>query len=535
MKLKYVWVALITLSFFGCDDNNGSLGLGMFPDSDQNIRGNLATFDVTTQSELSGDVFAKTSIGYIGKFTDPFFGFYEAGFLAQLHATEATKFPPVWDGKSRSGTFMVEDKIYATELVFSYSSYFGDSLNACRMSVYQLDKDLEKDKAYYTNIIPSNYYDTSAAPIGRKAYSAVDLSLSDSIRNLEGYTPFVRISLPNSIGENIYAACKAAGDKGIGNAEFQKLFKGIYAKSDYGDGTVLYLDQIQMNVAFKVYVTDLKTDTILWSFQKKMGVAGATDSIDYRQRTFAATKEIIQANSFNNDKEKLKERAAEKEWTYLKTPAGIYTQATLPLATKTVGGKVIKGLPDSLKNDTINAVKLTFNSYNQTNDYNKYKFSIKAPRYVLLVRDKEKESFFEENKITDNITSYIAEHSTSTNQYVFNNLTKLITTCMAEKEAAEKELKTKPIEVKTKDKDGKPITVTVRTIEEWMEATRWDKVALIPVLVNVDASGNLISVQNDLKPGYAKLKGGALGLEAGEANEKYRLKMEVISTSFNKQ
>lgn len=46
MKVKYLWVILLSLTFFGCDDNTGTLGLGMFPGGDQNINGKLATFDV---------------------------------------------------------------------------------------------------------------------------------------------------------------------------------------------------------------------------------------------------------------------------------------------------------------------------------------------------------------------------------------------------------------------------------------------------------------------------------------------------------
>ena len=58
MKVKYLWVILLSLTFFGCDDNTGTLGLGMFPGGDQNINGKLATFDVKTQSELAGKVSA---------------------------------------------------------------------------------------------------------------------------------------------------------------------------------------------------------------------------------------------------------------------------------------------------------------------------------------------------------------------------------------------------------------------------------------------------------------------------------------------
>lgn len=507
MKLKYAWAALIALTIFGCDDNTGSLGLNMFPDSDQNIKGHLTTFDVTTQSELSGKVFAKTSIGYVGKFTDPYFGFYEAGFLTQLHCTENMTFPTIYSAENPTGV-MVKDEIYLAELVLSYSSYFGDSLNACRMSVYELDKDLNKDAALYTNINPAEYYNASTGLLGRKAYSAVDLSISDSIRKLKDFYPFVRVPLPKSLGNKIYKACKDAGKDGLSNADFQKIFKGIYVKSDYGDGTVLYVDQIELNIAYEVYVKDSTNTKVLKKKYEKDEQGNLKDSTAYGKRLFVATKEIIQANQFKSDNNLIKKRQEETQWTYLKTPAGIYTQASLPL----------KEIEKQLSKDTINAVKLAFTNYNQTNDYNKYEFSMSAPTYVLLVREKDKETFFEKNEITDNITSYYAQrNSIGTNQYVFPNITKLVSTCLAEKEEARK-------------KAG-----TAWNEEEWLkENPSWNKMALIPVVVQFNTSTNtpqVISIQNDLKPGYAKLKGGKDGLNAD--NKENKLKLEVIYTSFN--
>lgn len=35
---------------------------------------------------------------------------------------------------------------------------FGDSLTASRLSVYQLNKDLDKESAYYTDINPEDFY-----------------------------------------------------------------------------------------------------------------------------------------------------------------------------------------------------------------------------------------------------------------------------------------------------------------------------------------------------------------------------------------
>lgn len=59
MKAKYVWVALLALTFFGCDDNTGTIGWDMLPDSDQNINGRYTTYELTTNSDLSGPVLPK--------------------------------------------------------------------------------------------------------------------------------------------------------------------------------------------------------------------------------------------------------------------------------------------------------------------------------------------------------------------------------------------------------------------------------------------------------------------------------------------
>lgn len=87
---------------------------------------------------------------------------------------------------------------------------------------------------------------------------------------------------------------------------------------------------------------------------------------------------MIQANKFENS-EKLAEKVNndnEKGWSYLKSPAGIFTEATLPY----------DEIAKKLANDTLNAVKLTFTNYKQDNQ--EYKFSMSAPQTVLLVRQK---------------------------------------------------------------------------------------------------------------------------------------------------
>lgn len=545
MKTKYVWVVLLALTFFGCDDNTGTVGLNMFPDSDKNVNGRLSTFDVVTNSVAAGRIYAKTSVGYVGKFTDATFGTYKAGFLTEFYCPANYTFPEQFQAYNAKGEkvapdspdrvrgtgYRVNDIVHAADIILFYSSYFGDSLTPCRLSAYELDKKINRNEAYYTDIDPSKYYKEKDL-LARKAYTAVDLSVSESRRKEKDYYPSVYLDIDKKIGQRIFDASLKAQKEGRDfSKEFGDLFKGIYVKSDYGDGTILYVDQMILQVAYPCYALDTIAKNGL-PYKKKvedeMGKVGA-DSIYYAARDFLATKEVIQANQLENDANKIQLLIDDPKWTYLKTPAGIFTQAELPLDDYTdKDGKKMEGIATKLNNDTLNAVKLTFTNYNQESDK---KFGMTAPGFVLLVRAKDKYSFFEDNKLTDDITSYYAGHNSSVNQYAFDNMTKLVTTCLAERQSAIEEIaKSKKIDVQVRATDGKTETKTATTIEEWMEFTEWNKVELIPVLVKWDdptsPTRNVISIQHDLKPGYVRLKGGNPKL-AGNS-----LTLEIISTNF---
>ena len=110
MKAKYALIALLAITFWGCDDNTAGLGLGMFPGSDQNINGKLSTFDVTTESVHAGKIYAMTNVGYVGKFTDETFGTYQAGFLAELNCPSGMTFPRSFFWNHRKWYWKDDDK-----------------------------------------------------------------------------------------------------------------------------------------------------------------------------------------------------------------------------------------------------------------------------------------------------------------------------------------------------------------------------------------------------------------------------------------
>ena len=459
MKVKYLGILLFAiLAFYGCDDNTGTLGMSMLPDSD-GISATTTTFDVTTKSLLAEKVYAKTSTGYVGKFTDPApegFGSYEASFLTELNCTDDFKFPAVYDPEKHVGT-MAGDTVVSAQLTIYYSSWFGDS-------------DSNGNSLFYPN---------------------VTLPLSKQFGN-----ELLQLNRAYQRGENDFFK---NSEKFIDN-----VLKGVYIKTDYGDGTILYVDRVDLQMQFRFHYVD--------SLGVKLTKKDGKDSLYYSTATvFASTKEVIQANKFESSEELIK-KANETGWSYLKSPAGIFTEATLPY----------DKIHEELSNDTLNAVKLTFTNYNQ--ESNKYKFSMSAPETVLLLRKKDMDSFFVNNELANNVTSFVATHnSIETNQYTFMNIARLVSACINEKKAAKQ---------KAKEAAGTSWNETAWETE-WSEGEGkdWDKVVIIPVVVTYDTNSttpSIIGIQHDLKPTYAKLKGG--DPEQGGT----KLQIEVTYTSFNK-
>ena len=465
MKLKYLYAILLGALMYSCDDSTTGIGDSTIAAGDS-IPAGAQTYEVSTRSILADSVYARTSTAYLGKYTDPQFGEFTADFIAQFNCTDDYEFPE-----------HVEE-VTGLRLRMYYSTYFGDSLNSMRLQVDTLDTVIpEKElSTFYTSVDPTQYYNANTLPLARKAFAARGASASDSTYSYTDsyyyttsyYTVYWHdVKLPTALGQQIYD--KYVEDKNnYKNAEtfINNVLKGLYVHCTHGDGTILYIDdmRLQLNYTYLIESSSGEIDSL---------VNGAT--------VFAATKEVIQANRFQNS-DRLKELADEKKHTYLKTPAGIFTEVTLP----------IEEIAEAHQRDTLNAASITFTRYQDNKDS---QYAMGTPDYLLMVRKKDMYNFFEKNETYDGQTSFLAQFVSSgesANTYSFTNIAPLISYCIAEKAQG------------NQDED-------------------WDKVVLIPVKTETDANGNIIGVKSNLDLESARLVGG----EEGK-----KLQMQVLYTKF---
>ena len=118
-------------------------------------------------------------------------------------------------------------------------------------------------------------------------------------------------------------------------------------------------------------------------------------------------------------------------------------------------------------------------------------------------------SFFENNEVNDNRTSFLSTYSSTNNAYSFSQLNRLIANIFSE--------------IRPEIEKGET------EWEQWKaDNPDWDKVLLIPVSTETDANSNVIGVDNDLSVNSAMLIGGKDLNESTDEDQK--IQMNIIYT-----
>ena len=470
-RLTYILLAIVTLlTFTQCDDSTGSVGSSIVPNQDI-VTAKTEYFKAKSRTIMANDsILANTSEVYLGRYTDEESGtVFTSGFITQFGCKEDYGFPDPKEGGVDG------DSATYTKLRLYFEEYYGDSLNAMQCEVYALDNTLEEGTPYYTNLAPEQFYNPDEAPLAKKTYNAIDYSLHDTILNGENYSRHIEIELPNSIGNSFISKYYEKDSEGnhIGKQYFansevfiKDVFKGVYVKCTQGDGTVLKIYRARLDIGFKRFIESS---------------TGERDSIQALSAPFYSGKEVLQVNNFDNDD--LTPLAKEQEYTYLKTPAGLYTEVTLPIA------EIVESC------DTINSAKITFTRYNETAGYTRTPHST-----LLMVRKCDMYKFFLKNKLADSKTSFITGFTSSTNEYTFSNIANLVKVCYKEYQEG------------------------IESNSNWeAENPDWNKIVLIPVSTTEDSNKSIVKITHDISISSVRLRGGT----------EYEIPIEVITSKFN--
>lgn len=371
MNLKqYITIIVLCLGGFiltNCSDDNNLVGSGIQPDEDF-ITVYTDTFQITASTIKIDSLYAKTTEGMLGEFYDPLYGHLKSDYLCQFYCREGFKFQKT----------PYEGKIDSTSL-FIYYTFSGDPQAAMQIQVYPIIKPL--DKNYYTNINPEDYCDMQN-PLGFTVHTPGNGIPNDTTKVFY----MLEVKLPSELGQKFYDETINNPSTFANQTAFNQFFPGVYVTTTYGNGSMLSLYQDEE-------VKELSHTIFNMSYNYALKDTAGRDSIIKTSEYITATKEVIQLNRIESyGEEKL--LAPNDDYSYLKTPAGIFTRLVIPA----------KEIGTITKDRILNTFTLNLKYMPQED----WIYSLAPSPWLLLLPEDSLANYFKTNNIDNNITTFLS-------------------------------------------------------------------------------------------------------------------------------
>ena len=395
MKLKYfLAIAVLAMALCSCDEGTGNIGMSLTSNND-NINVTTQEFNVITESFIPDSLFTYNNELYLGRVTDPETNTMVASsFMLQFNMMEETHLGEKSHIISREDGEIVADSCIIF-LFFDSSKTFGNHLTAMKLKMSELSHPVA-DGVHYTSFDPvkEGFIREDGLSVSQM-YTYNDLTKEDSV----GYTPYIAIRLNEPYTDKNGVQYKNYGTYLLRNYyDHPEYFKnsytfihqmcpGFYIENTDGEGLMSYF----LSAQFAVYYQYESEGEEYNSFM-----------------LFASTNEVLQTITVKNDKAALKKLVeTNSDCTFMKTPAAIFTEVTLP----------VDEIKSTHMNDSLLSVSVDFNRVNNYEPLSEYTFS--APKKVLLIQKDSLNSFFE--KISNYNNKYAFYTSLNKNAYSFSN------------------------------------------------------------------------------------------------------------------
>ena len=474
-------LAIAALTFAACDDTTEGIGGSITNDID-NINISSAVFPVATKSMVSGAVLSRNNTGLIGKMKDPETGNYVKGdYMTQLGVLSSFDVDTVAIKNANNGSI----EAYGCYLLVSYNASYGDTIAPMKVTAYEMTKPMTEEQEYYS--------DYDAFKNGWVSESNQHWSCNYNLSNTSDVKNFqISLNKPytkdgktyNNYGSYILQTYAKHPEYFKTNYKFlHNVCPGFYIKNVGGTGNMAKIWNTELIFQYKRQYTTKAKD-------------GVTDSIivDSLYNRFDGTEEVLQLNKIENDTKNMEQLASQENCTYLKSPAGIFTEVTLPIE------DIMKGH----EKDTLNTATISFPRLNNIDEDNAYNFA--TPSTILMVQKDSLQSFFEKSKLADSRTSFTTSYSTSgtyKNAYTFQNVANLVSAMYKNKGKSE----------------------------------NWDKVVLVPVSIITVTQGYttvITKINHDMALASTRLIRGVISTDSS-GKKTSPIQMKVIYSKFKEK
>lgn len=400
--------------------------------------------DIQAKPLLSESIDGRSLTKLVGRINVPEYGRLECSFVTQLMS--ATKMP-VPDS-------ITEQHVDSMRLVLSVprGALTGDSLAPQQLAVYRLTKQLPS--GIQSDFNPDGYYDPSS-PWAKRSYTLSVIARGDSAVQKQTYVK-IPMMLPKEFALDIFRKYRAEDPIFQWPSSFNKFFPGIYVEQNFGNGCVANVSKAEV--------------FLYWNrIEQKYEPIGEKDEegndkygyVDHVKRDsiclFASQPEVLSSNIIRYEMADRLRRMAEEGQAVITTPGGYTVEIDFPA----------QKLIDEYAGDKGGMAVVSSLTFEIPATQVKNDFGLTVAPYLLMVKSSEKEQFFTENKVPDQITSFYAAYNSETGSYQFNSMRQYFLNLYADYQSG------KPIDPEDTRFELVPVGISTEVVEGYNTSTTY--------------------------------------------------------------
>lgn len=387
-------LSVIALILFpACNDGANGIGTSLVKDQTEIIMDSV--FILTGESVENNRIQSRTITQVLGNITAEGYGEFTSDFVTQFMA--ATKLD--------TDNVKVED-IDSLKLIMRIpkTAVIGDSLAPMGLQIYTLTKPLPSP--IYSDFNPDEYYDSSK-PVISQVYKSNVLEEGDTAQMRT--STYIFVNLPKKMGQDLYKMYLDNPATYATPSSFTKAFPGFYVKHNYGSGNVVKIEQTVMRMYYH---------------KNSVNSAGRDTTIRYTGYYYGVQPEVVTNNIIRYRMADNLRQRLDKGENLLVAPAGRDVEMTFPAL------DVIKSYRDKAgKLSVINTLTMKIPVESIENNY-----GITPPSSILMILSKDKDKFFVDNDVNNDVTSFIGTYDATNRCYSFTGLRGYLVGLLAKEE-----------------------------------------------------------------------------------------------------
>lgn len=399
MKLNKFSGLFLLVSFFAaltaCEEDTTTIG-SVISGGEVDITLDTFYFDLNAKAVRIESFDSKTGNLMVGNIETEEYGNLACSFVTRLMCA------PYLDV---ADSLLNPERVDSCKLVMGAdrSGIVGDSLAPQKFSIFPLTKQLPSD---IDNLFdPEGYYNPSQ-PLASKSYTLSMVGQKDSTFYQNSFVELT-IDLPKSFGKEIF-------EKYINEPEVfqwpqtmaESFLPGLYVKSTFGKGSIAniesaYIAVFYYNLAITTTVND--SDTIV-----------AETHVSNVTFPFTVSPEVLSSNniSYTPSAQIVNKNNTDDGEVVVTTPGGYIASFNFPAQTLIDRYKE-KNVHLSTVNDLI--LYIPAESFDTSSGFS-------MAENLLLIKTSEYDTFFKENKVPDNLTSFTGVYDKTNGRYYFSTM-----------------------------------------------------------------------------------------------------------------